>query len=369
VSQVGGKSRTIIPINLPKGTTAWYYSFSTSVAGKGTKNLQLLSRLATIAADPSSLSSNLIANIKLPTGSHTIDVYLLENKENADAFIDKVDNSGGIFYYNRDGSVTATKQGIVNVSRISTSTMYLGIKNPSPLEGIDVIIEVVAIVPVQVYEDKWTVANVNKIYSNCLSLFSFRNAEVEQICNCMKNKITTIYRPSEFLKISASNQTKLYKDEIANCAIATENTHVLDKDKKIKSLHEQLRGQTITKDYVAMEQTLIELIQNGVTNYDIYNSLGWTQLCLKKYEEAKKALQTGLGKSPKNLFLLGNLGNYYLLTGQYGQAIALFKEHKKKKIDGKKKFKDAIAEDLREFERLGLGNANFAKIRKELKIK
>jgi hypothetical protein len=33
------------------------------------------------------------------------------------------------------------------------------------------------------------------------------------------------------------------------------------------------------------------------------------------------------------------------------------------------KFKNAVSEDLKEFERLGIENSDFGKIRKELKIK
>jgi len=33
---------------------------------------------------------------------------------------------------------------------------------------------------------------------------------------------------------------------------------------------------------------------------------------LGRYEEAKKSLQIGLGKNPSELFLLGNLADYYL---------------------------------------------------------
>jgi len=367
-SQVDGKSRTIIPVNLPKGTVSWYYTFCTGSAGSGVKNLQLLMQISALIADPTKVTGFALSNIKIPSGSHTIDVYLLD-QPNADAFFNKIDNKGGTFYYNREGSVTATKEGTVRISQISNSQTYIGIKNPSSLDGVDVSIEVVAIVAVEIYEDKWTLDNLNKIYNNCLGTFTIKNSETEQICTCVKEKIFNNYAPSAYFQLSESNRYNLCNNEISNCTIETGNTSVVDKDKKIKELYEQYRGQSITKDYRAAEETLIELIQNGINSWNIYNSLAYAQLCLKKYEEAKKSLQIGLGKNPTNLYLLGNFGNYYLLTGKYEQAIEIFKKYINKKIDGKMKFKNAVSEDLKEFERLGLRNQDFEKVRKELKIK
>jgi hypothetical protein len=112
---VGGQSRTVIPITLPLGTISWYYSFSTSTAGSGIKNLQLLMQLVAAASDPTTLSSLVLSQLQIPPGSQAIDIYLLD-QYNADAFIQKWDLHGGTFHYIREGSVTATKQGIIPIS-------------------------------------------------------------------------------------------------------------------------------------------------------------------------------------------------------------------------------------------------------------
>ena len=366
-ASAGGKSRTVIQVNLPQGTTEWYYSFSTNPAGSGTKNLQLLMQVTAAVADPTKLSSFALSNIEIPSGSKTIDVYLLDQR-NADAFINKVDNNGGAFYFSREGSVTATRQGSVKISQISGNPMYLGIKNPSSLEGVDITIEVVAVVATKAYLDTWTSENLDKIYNNCLGTFANKSSEAEQICNCLKSKIANDYTPSIYNQLSESSRQKLYKDLISNCATETDNTSIVQNDKKIKELYELLRGQSVTKDYEAQEQTFNELIQYGIISWEIYNGLGFTQLCLGKYEEAKKSLQIGLGKNPTELFLLGNLADYYLLTGKYEQAIEIFKEHKNKKLADKRRFKEAVSDDLKEFERLGKSNSDFDRVRKELKI-
>lgn len=366
-ASAGGKSRTVIPINLPQGTTEWYYSFSTNPAGSGTKNLHLLMQVTAAVTDPTKLSSVVLSNVEIPSGSQTVDVYLLDQR-NADAFINKVDNNGGTYYYSREGSVTATRQASVKISQVNNTPMYIGIKNPSSLEGVDVTIEVVAIVSTKEYNDNWTKENLDKIYSYCLGTYINRSLETEQICNCVRDKIVGQYTPSSFDQMYESGRQNYIKKEAIKCATETGNLAIVENDKKIRDLYELLQGQSVTKDYEAQEQTLKELIQNGVTSWQIYNSLGFIQLCLGKYEEAKKSLQIGIGKNPTELFLLGNLGDYYLLTGKYEQAIEIFKEHKNEKLADKRRFKEAVSEDLKEFERLGISNPDFENVRKELKI-
>lgn len=366
-ASAGGKSRTVIPISLPEGTTYWYYSLSTNPAGSGTKNLQLLMQVAAAVADPTKVSNAILSNIEIPSGSHTIDIYLLD-QINADAFINKVDDNGGTYYFNREGSVTATKQGVVKVSEVNRKPIYLGIKNPSVLEGVDITIEVVAMVTTKVYRDNWTPDNIDEIYNNCLSTFITRTSETDQICNCLKEKISNRYTPYAYNQLSKSSRVQLYNDEIANCVSETGNTDIVEKDRKIKGLYELLQGQSVTKDYEAQEETLRKIIELGVNSWQIYNSLGFCQLCLQKYEEAKRTLQIGLGKNPTELFLLGNLGDYYLLTGKYEQAIEIFQEHKNKRMIDKRRFKEAVSDDLKEFERLGLSNPGFQRVRKELNI-
>lgn len=363
---VGGKSRTIIPVKLPEGTKSWYYSFSTSSGESGTKNLNLLIQLSSLLVDGSGFTKALLSNVEVPSGSNSIDVYTFDQK-NADSFIEKVDNYGGSFTYYREGLVTNTRQALVELNQVKDC--YIGLKNPSAFDGIKITIEVVALVETKVYEDIWSIENKRKFFDNCLSSFAARGAEIEQICECYRDNATNEYKPSEYQKLSATSIQDIQTSIIKKCSDGTNNFTIIEKDKQIKELLQLYRGQNITKDYSAQETTLLQLIQLGYSDWNIYNSLGFCQLCLGKMEDARKNLQVGLGKNPRDLFLLGNLANYFLLTGDYNEALKIFKEHKNKKLSDNRKFKLAVSEDLREFERLGLKNENFERIRKELRIK
>ena len=50
-ASAGGKSRVVIPFDLPKNTIEWYYSFSTSEGTSGTKNLNLAIQLSSYLVD------------------------------------------------------------------------------------------------------------------------------------------------------------------------------------------------------------------------------------------------------------------------------------------------------------------------------
>ncbi|WP_131459946.1 hypothetical protein [Aequorivita vladivostokensis] len=60
-------------------------------------------------------------------------------------FLQKVELNNGTFLHYPEGMVQNTKQAIVKVDDIKSGTWYLGLKNPSAMNGIHINIEVVAI--------------------------------------------------------------------------------------------------------------------------------------------------------------------------------------------------------------------------------
>lgn len=141
----GGKSRIYLKIDLPPGTVYWFYSFTTSPGESGIKNLNLLAQISTFIIDPSGITDAALSEIDVPSGSQSIDVYLCD-RSNIDLFLQKVDNNGGSYSYMMEGSVENTKQGLIKVDDVKVGTWYLGLKNPSSLEGVNIAVEVVAIV-------------------------------------------------------------------------------------------------------------------------------------------------------------------------------------------------------------------------------
>lgn len=152
-SAFGGKSRIAIKVDLPPNTIKWYYSFSTKKGKSGTQNMNLAIQVSGMLADPSGISSTLLSSIKVPEGVASADIYLCD-RDNINAFTSKKDLNGGTYYYNMEGSVENTKQAVVEVDDIKTGTVYLGFKNPSTSDGINISFEVVAITETKVFKEK-----------------------------------------------------------------------------------------------------------------------------------------------------------------------------------------------------------------------
>jgi len=152
---LGGKSRESIKIDLPKNTVEWYYSFSTSTGVSGTKNLNLATQLAAsvatkfnpygMALSVTGITKAVVSKFEVPQGSSSIDIYLCDNA-NIDKFNRKVDSFGGTYSYYREGTVNNTKSGTIQIDDFTSGTWYIGIKNPSELDAVNVTIEVVAVV-------------------------------------------------------------------------------------------------------------------------------------------------------------------------------------------------------------------------------
>jgi hypothetical protein len=141
---VGGKSRETIKIDLPRNTTGWYYGFTTTPGESGMANLNLAIQLGALAMDPIGLTKAALEKINVPNGSASIDVYTLD-QNNSDLFMAKVDLNGGSYSYFRDGTVLNTRSGVIQIAQITGNTVYLGLKNPSTFDGINIKLEVVAI--------------------------------------------------------------------------------------------------------------------------------------------------------------------------------------------------------------------------------
>lgn len=144
----GGKSRVLVPINLPPNTVKWYYEFS---AFRDTEKVDQMTSIFGLAAELSSLIDETgllefgINQLTSPPGSDVCDIYILDH-ENSSLFTSKER-----YVYYTEGTRENLTSGVVEVDGGSSDLLYIGIRNPSDFHGINVLIEVVAIV----VEEDW----------------------------------------------------------------------------------------------------------------------------------------------------------------------------------------------------------------------
>ena len=123
----------------PPNTTEWFYSFTTSKGASGIKNLNLAIQLYAYSKDPFGNATEVLKNMEIPSGTSNINVYLLDYN-NMLAFM----RDEG-FSYVMEGTTKKTQHRAVRIDDFTKGRWYLGISNPSTLEGVNVGIEVTAI--------------------------------------------------------------------------------------------------------------------------------------------------------------------------------------------------------------------------------
>lgn len=393
-ASTGGDSREVVPIDLPKNTVEWYYSFSTSAAGSGTKNLKLALQLGTLLADPSGISSKIVDNIQVPSGTSKADVFLFDGK-NRVPFLNKE-----LFYYIGEGTTENTKHGVVKIDDVTNGKYYIGFRNPSTLNGLNISIEVVAIVQNKVYVDEWTTTSKEKIRNSCMNSFKTKEAGRHDVCECATEKLLADKKPSEWKKLSKSSRHSFVKSEKSKCYEETGNTALLNAEKKQEEILEERRKLTqavadsINEYYKAAHaasklgdypdainqmNTTVKIAERhpnaSLTDKDkwlcsCYNSMAWWSLLDNNIENAGEYLKKALMLDSKNMYVRGNLGLYHLLNNNYNLAKEAFTYYKRreKMPNGDRWFK-VIGSDLETLENRGISHPNFDKVRELLRIR
>lgn len=139
----GGKSRVVLPFNLPTNTVKWYYSVSSF---RDKTKIESTSSQINLVADLSQLIDETgalgfaIEQLGNPPGADYCDVYLLDHANNS-LFLNKE-----AFMHFSVGTRENIIAANVEVGNSWSEQMYLGIKNPDSTHGINVLVSIAAIV-------------------------------------------------------------------------------------------------------------------------------------------------------------------------------------------------------------------------------
>ncbi|GAB5418442.1 MAG: hypothetical protein Crog4KO_33440 [Crocinitomicaceae bacterium] len=291
-SQVGGKSRTYVPVTLPEGTKYWYYSYSTFADQSGTDALNLAFQITTLLTSGGSSSySGLASKIKIPHGTGSGDVYLLD-RENIDPFLAKDDLDGGTFDYYMQGSVFNTRNATVGIDAITEGTVYLGLKNPATWDALHIHIEVVAIVDNST-ESSWTPEAEDMMFNTFVDHLRKEGMMYEtatDLAHCMTEHLKTNYTLTEVGNLSASDEKALENELVAQCF--TEGNECENSD----------QAQT-------------------------YGNLGWTYFEKGAIENCIKFSEKALEKCPENMsWVEANIGLSYLVLDSADIALDYYIE-------------------------------------------
>jgi hypothetical protein len=248
VSTFNGRSRIALPVTLPEGTVRWFYSFAATESKSEPMEWVGLAGQLTRFIDKTGVTAMFIDRLVKPSGTAACDIFVL-NTEGVKAFEAKEDDS---YAYERTYSRQNMTGGVVEVIPAKNS-FAIGLSNPSLKNGINVKIEVSAIVAksTPIYNPNAMTKSVNKeanwintaerdkLYDWTMLTFEGKKTpSVESVCACVVKKIVTNFTPEEF-KILTEGEQKTTMYRIRWDCMAEQNT--LDLDNELVTLQQAKR--------------------------------------------------------------------------------------------------------------------------------
>jgi hypothetical protein len=129
-----------LQINLPANTVEWYYTVTTK-SGRGQfSNSDLTGQLVKLVDPDCGMATN--GSVRVPGGNGVCDVYLMTNPHEVKKYVDKRPAVSFLMNDSRKHCVS----GVVPVTDFLEGSCFLVIRNPNSSHGVNVNVEVTAIV-------------------------------------------------------------------------------------------------------------------------------------------------------------------------------------------------------------------------------
>ncbi len=139
---VGNSSRQVLPIELPANTVEWYYTITTTNNRKQSLNSDLTQQLDKLLASDPGITFSTLSAISVPGGSGICDVYLMNNPNEVNKYVNKKPAASFLMNDSRQNYIS----GAIQVKDFVYGSCFLVLRNPSASQGLNVTVEVTAIV-------------------------------------------------------------------------------------------------------------------------------------------------------------------------------------------------------------------------------
>lgn len=133
-------SNQVLQINLPANTVEWYYTVTTKPGRGQFSNNDLTGQLVKLVDPQRGVPSK--ASVHVPAGTSVVDVYLMTNPPEAHNYVNKRSADGFLMNDSREHYVS----GAIPVKDYLDGSCFLVVLNPGSANGVNVNIEVTAIV-------------------------------------------------------------------------------------------------------------------------------------------------------------------------------------------------------------------------------
>jgi hypothetical protein len=228
VTSLSGSTRKVVQLKLPANTIRWYYTYSASRDVNKVKEVQhtynLLAMLSRFI-DESGTCAKAINYLGTPPGSDYCDVYLLSSHDDVSKFESKEDYISSKFIYHRpasqEGFVAGTKE--VTDPKHIRQTQYLGFRNKSMSYGVDVSLQVVAIVSKN-DEVSWTTEQKDDLYKSLRKELiksglrkQLDDDTIDTYVGCIMKKLTKKYSLEKLQALAEYEITEVFKGLSSEC--------------------------------------------------------------------------------------------------------------------------------------------------------
>ena len=135
-----GSAVQVLQINLPANTVEWYYTVTTRSGDDQFSNNDLTGQLVKLVDPDRGISPK--ASVRVPVGTGVCDVYLMTNPHEVKKYVNKRPAVSFLMNDSREHCIS----GVVPVRDFLDGSCFLVVRNPNSTHGVNVNIEVTAIV-------------------------------------------------------------------------------------------------------------------------------------------------------------------------------------------------------------------------------
>jgi hypothetical protein len=383
VSQINGRSRLILPVQLPAGTVRWYYSFAAMESKNEPMEWVSLAAQLTKLVDRTGITATFISRVVQPTGTAACDIYVLDT-EGGKPFEEKDDKK---WQYDRNTSRQNMTGGVVE-SYVLKPNFVIGLSNPSLKSGMNVRIEITAVVAkyTPVYnsqrqsksssESLWSGAQREAFFQNFQARFEGKlTPSVSEVSMCMLLKVVHNFTPEEFHAKAKSEIEMIISWIKKDCYIETQNESLEKRMVEFEEMKLKINELEQKGDFEPMV-TLAERAAFEFPSVSIQTKHTRALLLSNQLSKALTIAETLAKNNPEDLVIQLNLAHIYLLLNQYKEAEKQYKKFQKQQLHNPNGFdtegvtwEQMVASDFDFFIKNKIYHSSFDNIKKKLKIK
>ncbi len=384
VSQINGRSRLTIPVQLPEGAIRWYYSFVALESKNEPMEWVGLAAQLTKLVDKTGISAAFISRFVNPTGTAACDIYVLDT-EGGHFFEEKEDKK---WQYDRNTSRLNMTGGVVE-SYVSKPNFIVGMSNPSLKLGINIRIEITAVVAKlspkynanrqlkdASREPLWSGAQREAFFHDFKSSFEGKmTPSVSEVSMCMMSKVIHHFTPKEFEANAKVEKEALLSWIKKDCYIETHNESLEIRMAELDDMKLKINELEQVGDFVGMA-ALAERAALVFPSVAIQTKQTRALLLANELSKAQILAESLARNNEADLEIQLNLAHIYLLSNQYKEAEKQYKKFQSRLLSASNgshtegvTWEQMVAKDFDFFIKNKIYSGYFSNIKKKLKIK